>query len=102
MSKTCQLLGIKTQFGNNVSHSQRKTRRRFDVNLQKISFKSDILDQTFKLRVASSTIRTVEHNFGFDNFLLTTKAAKLTEKARNLRIRLKKAQQEVASEEKSS
>ncbi|MDE6295258.1 MAG: 50S ribosomal protein L28, partial [Muribaculaceae bacterium] len=33
MSKICQITGKKTQVGNNVSHSKRRTKRKFEVNL---------------------------------------------------------------------
>lgn len=38
MSKVCQVTGKKAMVGNNVSHSNRKTKRRFDINLFKKKF----------------------------------------------------------------
>ena len=40
MSKVCQITGKKPMFGNNVSHANNKTRRKFNVNLQKKDFDS--------------------------------------------------------------
>ena len=36
MSRVCEICGKKTSFGNNVSHSHRKTRRTFKPNIQKV------------------------------------------------------------------
>lgn len=38
MSRVCDVTGKKPQFGNRVSHAHNKTRRRFNVNLQKKKF----------------------------------------------------------------
>lgn len=89
MSKRCDLTGVGAQAGNNVSHSQRKTRRRFLPNLQNITLKSDALGQSFKFRITAATLRTVNYKGGLDAFLSTTAAAKLTEKAKKLRKKVK-------------
>lgn len=91
MSRRCTLTGIRAQSGNKVSHSQRKTRRRFNPNVQTVSLRSDILNRDLKLKVTVATLRTVEHNGGLDNYLLTTRATHLTEDALKLKKRLKKA-----------
>ncbi len=91
MSKRCDLLGTTIQVGNNVSHSKRHTRRRFLPNLQNITFRSEVLGEKLSLRVTAATIRTVEHNGGIDNFLLTTSNSKLTETATRLKRKVKKA-----------
>jgi large subunit ribosomal protein L28 len=78
--------------GNNVSHSNRKSRRRFMPNLQMVSFLSELLGKQISLRITPSTIRTIEHNDGIDNFLLTTSASKLTEEAQKLKKMIKKAE----------
>ena len=91
MSRTCDLLGTKVQYGNKVSHSNRKTRRRFVPNIQPISLISDALGATVRLNLSASTIRTVEHNGGLDSFLLTTSDTKLTEEGSRLKRRVKRA-----------
>ncbi len=91
MAKKCSLTGKGPQSGNNVSHSNRKTRRRFMPNIQPVSFLSEALGQKVKLRVTPSTIRTVEHNGGLDNYLLTTSSLKLTPEAVALKKKIKKA-----------
>lgn len=60
-------------------------------NLQMVSFLSELLGKHLSLRITPSTIRTIEHNDGIDNFLLTTSATKLTEEAQKLKKLLKKA-----------
>tara|TARA_B100000427_G_C15120281_1_gene425531 strand:- start:35 stop:310 length:276 start_codon:yes stop_codon:yes gene_type:complete len=81
----CELTGKTFQTGNNVSHAKNRTKRRFMPNLQNISFISEILGQKIQLKVAASTIRTVEKKGGLDDFLLTTPNYKLPEKAKKLK-----------------
>lgn len=71
--------------GNNVSHSNRKTKRRFLPNLHNFSLRSDILDCTITLRLSANGIRTIEHNLGLDNYLLTTPASRLSQEALKLK-----------------
>jgi len=92
MAKRCELTGKGTKSGNNVSHAMNKTKRTFQVNVQNVSLKSDILDQSINLKIAASTLRSVDHNGGLDNFLLTAKAASLSENGAKLRRKIKKAQ----------
>lgn len=77
--------------GNNVSHSQRKTRRRFLPNIQKVTFRSDALEKNFTLNVTNKTLRSVDHNGGFDPFLTTAKAHNLTPLGQKIRRQVKKA-----------
>ena len=86
MSRRCDLMeAIGPMTGNNVSHSNRKTRRVFNVNLCDVTLRSDALDRNFKLRIAAKTLRTVDHKGGLDAFLLATKSHKLTTKAKGMR-----------------
>ena len=85
MTMKCELTGKTFQTGNNVSHAKNRTKRRFMPNLQNISFISEILGQKIQLKVAASTIRTVEKKGGLDDFLLTTPNSKLPEKAKKLK-----------------
>lgn len=91
MARRCTLTGVGVQTGNNVSHANNKTRRRFMPNMQKVSLQSDILGVHVSLKLNVAALRMVEHNGGLDNFLLTTKAHNLTEDAKRLRRRVKKA-----------
>ena len=81
MSRACDLTGEILQFGNNVSHSNRKTRRVFLTNVRAVKLRSDKLNQEFSLRIKSKTIKTVFFKGGLDLCLLNTKNSKLTDKA---------------------
>ena len=91
MARVCNVTGKKPQFGNNVSHANNKTRRRFQPNLQVCSFPSEILGHRVSLRLTANGIRTVEHNGGIDAWLLDTRASRLGPEARILKKRLTKA-----------
>jgi large subunit ribosomal protein L28 len=92
MSRRCEITGKGVLSGNNVSHANNKTRRRFLPNLQETTLLSDILGADVKLRMSTRGIRTVEHNGGIDAFLLTTNNSKLPEEAKVLKRRILKAQ----------
>ena len=77
MSSKCELTGKKYLSGNNVSHAKNRTKRRFLPNLQNISFLSEKLGKKVQLKVAASTIRTVEKKGGLDEYLINTSNTKL-------------------------
>lgn len=89
MSRTCDLLGTGPMSGHNVSHSNIKTKRRFEVNLCNVTLRSDTLGQDYKLRIAAKTLRTVDFKGGLDSFLVGTKNHKLTAKGRKLKKAVK-------------
>lgn len=90
MSRKCELLAVGVMSGNKVSHSNRKTRRRFLPNLRNIAFASDALGCDLNLKVAASTLRTVNKHGNIDNFLVNCRAAKLTKLGQKLRIQIKR------------
>lgn len=87
MSKRCPITGKGVMFGNNVSHANNKTRRRFLPNLQRTSFMSEALGRSVQLRLSTNAIRTIEFHGGLDAFLMRTKTTQLDPKV----ARLKKA-----------
>jgi large subunit ribosomal protein L28 len=91
MARRCDLTGTKPQFGHNVSHSNRKTNRRFDPNLQQVTFYSEALKQSIGLRVTTRAIRTVQKHGGIDRFLVKTNPAKLPIEGLRLKRRIHKA-----------
>ncbi len=91
MAKKCALTGVGPMSGNNVSHSNRKTRRRFLPNMQVITYASEALGRNITLRLTAASIRTVEHNGGLDAYLSTTADSKLTDEGRKLKRAVKKA-----------
>ena len=92
MTKKCEITGKTVLVGNNVSHSNRKTKRRFLPNLQAVRFFSEALGQKFKFRISVRALKTIEHHGGLDSFLMKTSSAKLTEKAQKLKKQVSKAQ----------
>ena len=91
MARRCALTGKGVQTGNNVSHAHNKTRRRFLPNLQPASVLSDALGQIFRMRLSVHALRTIEHKGGLDAFLLNTRDSKLSDEARRLKRRVRKA-----------
>ena len=91
MARRCDFTGKGVQAGNNVSHANNRTRRRFLPNMQKATLLSDALGQTIQLRLTTQAIRTIEKRGGLDAFLLSTPSAKLGKKARVLKRRVEKA-----------
>ena len=92
MARRCAVTGKGVLTGNNVSHANNKTRRRYLPNLQETSFFSDILGASVRMRLSVAGIRTVEHNGGLDAFLLSTPDRRLPTEAIVLKRRLEKAQ----------
>ena len=100
MARRCALTGVGVQSGNNVSHANNRTRRRFLPNVQHVSLVSEALGAYVTLKLTAATIRTVEHNGGLDSYLLGTSNLKLTEEARRLKRRIVRAK--VAKEVKKA
>jgi large subunit ribosomal protein L28 len=91
MARRCSISGKGVQYGNNVSHANNKTQRRFLPNLQSTRLLSDALGQQVRLRLTTHAIRTIEHNGGLDAYLLKTPDAKLSAEAQRLKHRIVKA-----------
>ncbi len=92
MARRCDFTGRGVLTGNNVSHANNRTRRRFLPNLQHASLLSDVLGQTVQVRLSTGAIRTIEKRGGLDAFLLSTADTDLGKKALVLKRRIKKAQ----------
>lgn len=88
MSRRCIVSGKGVLAGNNVSHSNRKNRRRFLPNLQPVSFLSDATGETVRLRLSTRGIRTVEKRGGIDGWVMSVKPVDLTPALRRLRKRV--------------
>lgn len=91
MTKKCIISGKKVRSGNKVSHSNRKTRRTFEPNLQKVALYSEILGTNVNLRITTNGLRTIEKNGGLDSYLLSKSPSRLTDEAKKLRVRIQKA-----------
>ena len=86
MSKECEISGKKPMSGNNVSHANNKTKRRFIPNLQNVKFYSETLQKYINLNITIRTMKTVEKNGGLDSYLIKTSNKNLAETA----IKIKK------------
>jgi large subunit ribosomal protein L28 len=90
MSWRCELTGKIRQIGHKVSHSNRKTKRRFLPNLINVTMISDALDRSVRMRVSANAFRTVDHRGGLDAFLMQSKDGELSERALELKRQIKK------------
>ncbi|HWT07716.1 MAG TPA: 50S ribosomal protein L28 [Roseomonas sp.] len=97
MARRCGITGKGVLTGNNVSHANNKTRRRFLPNLQETSFWSDVLGTQVKMRLSTNGIRTIEHNGGLDSFLLGTPDRRLPTEAVTLKRRIERAKDKKAA-----
>ncbi|GGE41361.1 50S ribosomal protein L28 [Marinicauda pacifica] len=91
MSRRCELTGTGPVSGNNVSHANNKTKRRFLPNLCEVTLASEQLGRSFRLRVAAKALRSVDHAGGLDAFLLKAKNDVLSPAALKIKRELKKA-----------
>ncbi len=92
MSRVCELTGKGPMTGNTVSHANNKSRRRFLPNLNEVTLISDVLGQSFKLRISSAALRTVDHRGGLDAFLAKAKDDELSATALKIKKEIAKAQ----------
>ncbi len=92
MSRICELTGKGRMTGNNVSHANNRTKRVFLPNLQHVTLMSEKLDRSFRFRVSTQGLRSVEHNGGLDNWLLKTRDDKLSARALKVKRELLKAE----------
>ena len=92
MSRVCELTGKGPMTGNNVSHANNKTRRRFLPNLNEVTLISDVLGQSFKLRISAAGLRSVDHRGGRDAFLAKAKDEDLSANALKIKKAIAKAQ----------
>ena len=92
MSRVCELTGKGPMTGNNVSHANNKTRRRFLPNLNDVTLQSETLGRGIKLRISAHALRSVDHRGGLDAFLLKAKDVELSDTARKVKKEIVKAQ----------
>jgi len=85
MAWRCELTGKTRQIGHRVSHSNRKTKRRFRPNLLNVTLLSDALGRSIRLRVSANALKTVDHRGGLDAFLLKAKNDELSPRVLELK-----------------
>lgn len=88
MSRNCELTGKSVSFGHRVSHSQRKTNRKFKPNLHKLSLMSVSLNNSFSFKISANALRTIDKKGGLDEMLLDANYLDLSIKARKIRKKL--------------
>jgi large subunit ribosomal protein L28 len=92
MSRRCDITGKSAQVGHKVSHSNRKTKRRFLPNLLNVTLISDALGRQVKLRISANALKTVDHRGGLDAFLMKAKNDELAPRVRELKREIIKKQ----------
>ncbi|HWP27423.1 MAG TPA: 50S ribosomal protein L28 [Xanthobacteraceae bacterium] len=92
MSRRCELTGKAVQVGHRVSHSNRKTKRRFLPNLINVTMMSDALGRAVKLRVSANALKTVDRRGGLDAFLIKATEGQLSPRLREIRREILKKQ----------
>jgi large subunit ribosomal protein L28 len=97
MSRRCELTGKGVLTGHKVSHSNRKTKRRFLPNLCNVTLQSDTLGQSVRLRISANAIKTVDHRGGLDAFLAKAKEEELSPRALDIKRRIAKKTAETAA-----
>lgn len=97
MARRCELTGKAVMSGNNVSHANNKTRRRFLPNLCNVTLMSEALNQKVSLKVSASALRTVEHRGGLDAFLVKAKEGELSDRAKLIKRQLERKLSETAA-----
>ena len=93
MSKVCEITGIKAMTGNNVSHANNRTKRKFLPNLQNVKLYSEALEKYLSLKITVRAMRSVEKNGGLDSYLLKKSNRDLAPEAQKIKrsiLKLKK------------
>ena len=91
MSRRCELTGKGPMSGNNVSHANNKTKRRFLPNLNDVTLQSEILGRGIKFRISAAALRTVDHRGGLDAFMAKSKDTELSISALKVKKEISKA-----------
>jgi large subunit ribosomal protein L28 len=98
MSRRCELTGKGVLTGNNVSHANNKTRRRFLPNLNEVTLMSDLLGQSVRVRVSAHGLKSVDHNGGLDAYLLKVNDTLLSARMVKLKRQIAKRRDAQAAE----
>lgn len=97
MSRRCELTAKAPQVGHKVSHSNIKTKRRFLPNLVNVTFQSEALARSVRLRVSTNALKSVDHRGGLDAFLLKARDTELSPRAIEIKRAIEKKQVAKAS-----
>ncbi|MDD9727005.1 50S ribosomal protein L28 [Roseovarius sp. SK2] len=92
MSRRCELTGKGPMVGNNSSHANNKTKRRYLPNLNDVTLQSETLGRGIKLRITAAALRSVDHRGGLDRFLAKAKDTELSDRVLKVKKEIAKAQ----------
>lgn len=96
MTRRCELTGKLPMSGQLRSHAENSTKRKFRPNLVNVTLMSETLQRAFRLRIAASALKTVEHRGGLDAFLKKARNEELSEQCLKLKRDITKAGKEAA------
>jgi len=85
MSRRCELTGKGPLTGHKVSHSNRKTKRRFLPNLCPVTLQSEALGRSVRLRISARALKSIDHRGGLDAFLVKARDEGLSPRALELK-----------------
>jgi large subunit ribosomal protein L28 len=85
MSQVCELTGKRPNYGNKVSHSNVKTRARWDVNLRKKRYEIPELMQTVSILLSTRAIRTIDKHGGITQAIMKAKDGLLSERLQKVK-----------------
>ena len=91
MTRQCELTGKLPMSGQNRSHAENKSKRKFRPNLCQVTLISDALKRKVRLKVSAHALKSVEHRGGLDAFLAKASADELSLKCRRLKRDIEKA-----------
>ena len=91
MARRCELTGKGPMVGNNSSHANNKTRRRYLPNLNDVTLQSETLGRGIKMRISAAALRSVDHRGGLDKFLAKAKDDELSPRALKVKKEIAKA-----------
>ena len=97
MTRRCELTGKLPMSGQNRSHAENKTKRKFRPNLCDVTLLSDTLGRSVRLRISAHALKTVEHRGGLDSFLAKASDDELSDRCRRLKRDIEKKKAEAGT-----
>ena len=97
MTRRCELTGKLPLSGQNRSHAENKTKRKFRPNLCDVTLLSDTLGRSVRLRISAHALKTVEHRGGLDSFLAKASDDELSDRCRRLKRDIEKKKAEAGT-----
>lgn len=97
MTRCCELTGKLPMSGQNRSHAENKTKRKFRPNLCSVTLISDALKRKVRLKVSAHALKSIEHRGGLDAFLLKAANDELSERCLKLKRDVQKVKAQPAA-----